>query len=70
MEEKVFKIRGMFGEHCERAIIDALSHFDGVTDIDVNMKNGTISFSYDPALVTLITIKDAITDEGYDLIGA
>jgi hypothetical protein len=33
------------------------------------MKDGTISFCYDSNTVSLITIKDAITDEGYDVIG-
>jgi copper chaperone len=69
MEEKTLKIRGMFGEHCERAIIDSLSHIAGVAEVNVNMKNGTISFVYDSNAATLMAIKDTITDEGYDVIG-
>jgi len=69
MGVKTFKVRGMFGEHCERAIIDALSHIDDVADVDVNMKEGTITFSYSDDSNTLLKVKDAITDEGYDVIG-
>ncbi|MCL2809957.1 MAG: cation transporter [Treponema sp.] len=67
MEEKELKIRGMFGEHCERAITDALSQISGVSELKV--KNGTISFVYDKNPATLLAVKDAITDEGYDVIG-
>ena len=67
MEEKVLKIRGMFGEHCGRAITDALSQIPSVSDVKV--KNGTVSFVYDSKPATLLAVKDAITDEGYDVIG-
>ena len=69
MENKTLKVRGMFGEHCERAIIDAFNHIGGISNISVNLKYGTISFSHDPKLAPLEVIKDAITDEGYDVIG-
>jgi len=69
MGVKTLKVRGMFGEHCERAIIDSLSHIKDVTDIDVNMREGTITFAFNNDNETLLKIKDAITDEGYDVIG-
>jgi len=69
MEDKTLKIRGMFGEHCERAIIDSLSRFSSVKNVFIRTKEGTISFSHDPHTDSLMKIKDAITDEGYDVIG-
>ena len=69
VHHKTLKVRGMFGEHCERAIIDAFEHIGGITNISVNLKNGTISFSHAPEITPLLTIKDAITHEGYDVIG-
>lgn len=69
MEEKVLKVRGMFGEHCKRAITDALMNVNGVSDVVVKEKEGTISFIYDSRKETLLAVKDAISDEGYDVIG-
>jgi copper chaperone CopZ len=69
MENKTLRVKGMFGEHCERAIIDSLSHITGVSNVIVRMREGTISFSYDPKVVSLMSIKDLITDEGYDVVG-
>jgi copper chaperone CopZ len=69
MEQVILKIRGMFGEHCERAITDSLSHIESVTDVVIKERAGTISFCHDPKIAPLIKIKDAITDEGYDVIG-
>ena len=66
---KTLRIRGMFGEHCERAISDALSQMQSVTNVCVSEREGTISFIYDPNVASLMAIKDAITDEGYDVIG-
>jgi len=69
MENKTLKVRGMFGEHCERAIIDAFNRIGGISNIIVSLKHGTISFSYDPDIAAMEAIKDAITDEGYDVLG-
>jgi len=69
MENKVLKIRGMFGKHCERAITDALMHVKGVSNVVVKEKEGTISFVFDSKKETLLAVKDAISDEGYDVIG-
>ena len=69
MGMKTLKIRGMRGAHCERAVYDSLSHIAGVTNVSVSEKKGIITFRYDSEHATLMAIKDAITDEGYDVIG-
>jgi len=68
MGDITLKIRGMFGEHCERAIKDSISHIPGVANVKVKQREGTISFYYmDDA--ALLAVKDAISDAGYDVIG-
>jgi len=69
MENKTLKVRGMFCEHCVKAVSDALAHITGVKDISVSLKAGTVSFSHDPKLAPLEVIINAIIDEGYDVIG-
>ena len=65
MEKIVLKVEGMSCEHCVKAVNNALAGIAGVTNIVVNLKDGSVSFSYDPTLVPLDAIKAAITEEGY-----
>jgi len=68
MGEKTLKVRGIFGEHCERAIKDSISHIPGVANVKVKAREGIVSFYYmDDA--ALLAVKDAISDAGYDVIG-
>jgi len=69
METKTLKVRGMSCEHCVKAVNSALAALSGVADVSVSLKEGTVSFSHDPALAGVEVIKKAITDEGYEVIG-
>jgi copper chaperone len=66
MEKKTLKVKGMSCEHCVKAVTNALSALAGVANVSVNLKDGTASFSYDPALTPIEAIKAAITDEGFE----
>ena len=67
MEKKTLKVEGMSCEHCVMSVKKAISAIAGVTDVVVNLENGTASFSYDPARAPLETIKAAITEEGFQV---
>ena len=67
MIKKNLKVTGMSCEHCVKAITEALNILSGLADITVDLKNGTVSFSYDSSSVSLTTIKAAIVDEGYEV---
>ena len=54
-------------EHCVKAVNNAIAAFAGVGDIAVSLKDGTASFSYDPAKAQLDAIAAAITEEGYEV---
>jgi len=66
MEKKTLKVAGMSCEHCVKAVTNALSALAGVANVSVNLKDGTASFTYDPALTPIEAIKAAITDEGFE----
>jgi copper ion binding protein len=68
MEKKVLNVTGMNCEHCVKAVTEALNSLSGLTDVTVNLKSGTASFSYDPSSVSLAAVKAAIADEGYEVI--
>ena len=69
MESVTLKVKGMSCEHCVRAVNDALAGIPGVEDISIDLKYGAVSFSHNPGLAPLGVIRDAIIDEGYDVIG-
>ena len=65
MEKIVLKVDGMSCEHCVKAVTNAVSGVSGTADAKVDLENGSASFSYDPAIAPLDTIKAAITEEGF-----
>jgi len=68
MEDKTLKVSGMSCGHCVKSVTDALEAIGGVSDIFVSLKDGTASFKYDPAVVSLETISAAIIEEGFEVV--
>jgi len=66
MEKKTLPVKGMSCEHCVQAVKRALGGITGVADIAVSLKEGTVSFTHDPALAPIDVIKAAIEDEGFE----
>ena len=69
MEKITLKVEGMSCEHCVKAVNDALAGITGITNVAVSLKDGTVSFSQDPALAPIEAIKAAIIEEGYEVTG-
>jgi len=67
MENKTLKVNGMSCEHCVKAVNGALGAIRGVSDINVSLKEKTVSFKHDPSLAPLEAIKAAIVEEGYEV---
>ena len=65
MENVTLKINGMTCEHCVRAVTSAISSISGTSDVSVSLKDGSASFSCDPAKTDMETVKAAIIEEGY-----
>jgi copper chaperone len=66
-KSETLSVKGMSCEHCVRAVNNALAGIAGVTDVKVSLKDGTASFSRDPAITPIETVVAAITDEGYEV---
>lgn len=62
-----FIVDGMTCDGCVSAIKRALSAIDGVDNVDVNLSNGAVKISYDPARVGQSSLLDAIRSAGYDV---
>jgi len=67
MESKLLRVSGMSCEHCVKAVNGALGAINGVADIVVSLKEGTVSFKHDPSLAPLEIIRAAIIEEGYEV---
>lgn len=65
--KKVVTITGMSCEHCQQRVINALSDLSGVTEVTVNLENGTAEFSA-PDSLSDECITETIDDAGYDVV--
>lgn len=68
MANVTLKIGDMTCSHCVSSVNRALKGLQGVDDLKVNI--GSAVLSYDPAQVTLTTIKEAVEEEGYPVLSA
>ena len=62
------KVEGMSCSHCENAVKNAVSAINGVTNVEVDLKNGFVLVTHD-ANVTESIIKNEIEEQGYDVVG-
>ncbi|MGT2610492.1 copper chaperone CopZ [Staphylococcus aureus] len=68
MSQEILNVEGMSCGHCKSAAKYALNNIDGVTSADVNLENGQVSVQYDDSKVAVSQMKDAIEDQGYDVV--
>lgn len=54
--------------HCEKAVYNALSKEKGVESVDVNLETSKVSVVYNEAAVTLDRLKEAVENQGYDVV--
>ncbi|MDR1965797.1 MAG: copper chaperone CopZ [Synergistaceae bacterium] len=68
METVVLNVDGMSCEHCVKAVKKAVGALDGAKEVDVDLASKTVSVSFDGAKTNVGEIKDAIEDQGYDVV--
>ncbi|HDF3419495.1 TPA: copper chaperone CopZ [Staphylococcus aureus] len=68
MSQEILNVEGMSCGHCKSTVESALNNIDGVTSADVNLENGQVSVQYDDSKVAVSQMKDAIEDQGYDVV--
>lgn len=67
MEKQVLHVNGMSCNHCKMSIEKALKEI-GV-DGAVNLSEKTVTVSYDAGKAEMSKIREAIEDQGYDVVG-
>ena len=62
-----FEVRGMTCDHCKMTVSGALKRLDGVSEVQVDLRSGKVSVSYDPARVGVEAMKKAVSEAGYSV---
>ncbi|WP_141432288.1 copper chaperone CopZ [Bacillus sp. 03113] len=60
-------VEGMSCGHCVKAIEGSVGELNGVSNVKVDLENGTVDVEFNQNEVSLDTIKEAIDDQGYDV---
>jgi P-type Cu+ transporter len=68
-EKVTIKIGGMTCAMCVKAIEDVLVKLDGITEVNVNLAAEKAYVTYNPQMISLIEMKKAIEDLGYEYLG-
>ncbi|CAJ1004405.1 MULTISPECIES: copper chaperone CopZ [Bacillales] len=66
MQNVTLRVEGMSCNHCVNAIEKALKELGASGKVDLAAK--TVEVSYDENALTLEAIKEAIEDQGYDVV--
>lgn len=66
MKEITLKVEGMSCGHCVNAIEGTLKNLGASGKVDLAEK--AVSISYDESKLSLDKIKEAIEDQGYDIV--
>lgn len=66
--ERTLEVSGMSCGHCKMAVSGALKGLDGISDVSVDLANGKVDVSYDEKKVNFEQMKDAVEDQGYDVV--
>lgn len=68
METKTLDVQGMSCNHCKMAVEGALKKLDGVSSAEAHVKAGKVDVTFDASKVTLAAMKDAIEEQGYEVL--
>ncbi|AEI44754.1 copper ion binding protein [Paenibacillus mucilaginosus] len=66
MQNVQLKVEGMSCDHCVRAVEGALKEVGATGKVD--LASGSVSVQYDEGKLKLEQIKEAIEDQGYDVV--
>ncbi|MEN8224409.1 MAG: heavy metal-associated domain-containing protein [Bacteroidota bacterium] len=61
----IIDVTGMSCEACEKTIATALSELEGVQAVKVSLEYEKAKLKFEPAVVSIDDLKNAITESGY-----
>lgn len=66
MQNAMLKVEGMSCGHCVNSIEGAVKQLGATAKVDLAGKS--VSIQFDEAQITIEAIKEAIEDQGYDVV--
>jgi len=66
MKEVTLQVKGMSCGHCVNAVEGALKELGAQGKVD--LRAGSVAVSYDESRVALEAVKEAIEEQGYDVV--
>lgn len=66
MNETIIKVGGMSCQKCVASVTGVLQALPGVAAVAVSLEAGEAKVSFDPGLVTLLALRGAVEDAGFD----
>lgn len=64
----IVKVQGMSCNHCVNSVEGSVSNLTGVSSVKVDLDNGEVAVEFDNEQITLDKIKEAIEEQGYDIV--
>ena len=65
MTHETINVEGMSCGHCQMAVNKAITSVAGVSNVEVNLKDGQATVDYDEGKTNTDTIKAAVVEAGY-----
>jgi Cu+-exporting ATPase len=65
--EATIRVKGMHCATCIDTVKDSLMNLEGVEDARVNLATEKATFTYDPELVSMEQVEQAVKESGYDV---
>ncbi len=65
MTQETIKVEGMSCRHCQMTVTNAISGVAGVSNVEVNLKDGQATVDYDEGKTNTNAIKAAVVEAGY-----
>ncbi|WP_430791163.1 copper chaperone CopZ [Virgibacillus flavescens] len=66
--QTTLNVRGMTCGHCEKAVKGSLEKLTGVTTVEVHLTAGKVDVSYDDTEITVADMREAVEEQGYDVV--
>lgn len=68
MESLLLTVKGMSCAHCKMVVEKALKKLPGVTMAEADVGAGTVAVSFDGEQLDLQTLKDVLSEAGYEVL--
>jgi len=64
--QTILAVQGMSCPSCVRHVDEALKELDGVSEVEVRLREGKVLVRHDPSNAPVSSLVDALRDAGYE----